>query len=180
MTDLANIPFDTTEGTTSSLAEHHGEVVLIVNVASKCGLTPQYEALQKLYADKRADGLTVLGFPANDFAGHEPGTDAEIAEVCELTYAVEFPILSKISVVGAEQHPLYGALTEQAPPATDKESFRENLRGHGLDPTDDPDVLWNFEKFLVDKQGAVVGRFSPAVAPDDPALVAAIDAELAK
>ncbi|QXC60835.1 glutathione peroxidase [Aquihabitans sp. G128] len=180
MTELANIPFATTEGTTSSLAEHHGQVVLVVNVASKCGLTPQYEALQALYADKRADGFEVLAFPANDFAGQEPGTDEEIAEFCSTTYAVEFPILSKISVVGEDQHPLYAALTEQAPAAEDKESFRENLRGHGLSPTDDPDVLWNFEKFLVDKQGAVVGRFSPAVTPDDPALVAAIDAELAK
>jgi len=180
MTDLASIPFATTEGTTSSLGDHRGEVVLVVNVASKCGLTPQYEGLQALYDAKQDDGLTILGFPANDFAGQEPGTDEEIAEFCSVNYSVTFPVLSKISVVGPEQHPLYGALVEQAPPAANKEEFRSNLRGHGLDVTEDPDVLWNFEKFLVDKQGAVVARFSPGVTPDDPELVAAIDAELAK
>jgi glutathione peroxidase len=179
MTNLGNIPFDKMDGTTSTLSESSGNVVLVVNVASKCGLTPQYEALQQLYADRRDDGFTILAFPANNFGGQEPGTDEEIAEFCSTEYSVDFPVMSKISVVGDDQHPLYRALTEQIPSADGKAEFRENLKGHGLTPTNDPDVLWNFEKFLVDKQGEVVGRFAPSVAPDDANLVAAIDAALA-
>jgi glutathione peroxidase len=178
MPALADIPFSAMDGSTHTLAEHAGEVVLVVNVASKCGLTPQYEALQKLYDAKHDAGLTILGFPANDFAGQEPGTDAEIAEFCSTNYAVTFPVLAKISVVGDGQHPLYAALTGAAPAADGKDAFRDNLRSHGLSPTEDPDVLWNFEKFLVDRQGSVVARFAPSVTPDDPALTQAIDAQL--
>jgi glutathione peroxidase len=180
VTELGDIPFQTTDGTTAALSERSGEVLLVVNVASKCGLTPQYEALQQLYAHKHDDGLTVLAFPANDFAGQEPGTDAEIADFCSTEYAVTFPVLSKISVIGTEQHPLYAALTSEVPTAEGKAEFRERLRGHGLEPTEDPDVLWNFEKFLIGRDGSVVGRFAPGVTPDDPALVAAIDSELSK
>ncbi len=180
MTTLGEIEFTKMDGSTGALSDHAGEVVLVVNVASHCGLTPQYEALQQLYTDRNADGFTVLAFPANDFAGQEPGTDAEIAEFCSSQYSVTFPVLSKISVVGAEQHPLYAALTAQVPTAEGKDAMREGLRGHGLDPTEDPDVLWNFEKFLIGRDGRVVARFAPAVAPDDPAIVAVIDAELAK
>ncbi|GMU77701.1 MAG: hypothetical protein AMXMBFR46_05000, partial [Acidimicrobiia bacterium] len=177
MTTLGEIEFTKMDGSTGSLSDHTGEVVLVVNVASQCGLTPQYGALQQLYADRHADGFTVLAFPANDFAGQEPGTDAEIAEFCSSQYSVTFPVLSKISVVGADQHPLYAALTAQVPTAEGKDAMREGLRGHGLDPTEDPDVLWNFEKFLIARDGRVVARFAPAVAPDDPAVVAVIDAE---
>jgi glutathione peroxidase len=180
MTALGEIQYDKMDGTTGMLSEHSGDVVLIVNVASQCGLTPQYEGLQQLYVDKRDDGFTILAFPANNFGGQEPGTDAEIAEFCSTQYSVTFPVMSKISVVGDDQHALYGALTEERPTADGKPEMREALRGHGMTPTDDPDVLWNFEKFLIAKDGSVVARFAPAVAPDDPALVGAIESELAK
>jgi glutathione peroxidase len=180
MTSFRDIPFDKTDGTVDTLSGHADEVVLVVNVASKCGLTPQYEGLQKLYADRRAAGFTILGFPANNFAGQEPGTDAEIAEFCSTQYSVTFPIMSKISVLGDDQHPLYAALTREMPTAPGKDAFRERLRSHGLAPTEDPDVLWNFEKFLIGRDGRVVARFGPAVKPDDPTLVEAIESELSK
>jgi glutathione peroxidase len=180
VTTLRDIAFEKTDGTTSTLADHAGDVVLVVNVASKCGLTPQYEALQALYAQKRSAGFTILGFPANDFGGQEPGTDEEIGQFCSTEYGVEFPVLSKISVVGPDQHPLYTELTTAIPTTEGKAEFRENLAGYGMTPTEDPDVLWNFEKFLVAKDGRVVARFAPTVAPDDPALVSAVDAELEK
>jgi glutathione peroxidase len=154
--------------------------VLIVNVASKCGLTPQYEALQALYADKADQGFTILGFPANNFAGQEPGTDEEIADFCDVNYQVTFPVLSKISVVGDDQHPLYAALTEAVPTADGNEAMRERLRGYGMTPNEDPDVVWNFEKFLIGRDGSVAARFAPPTTPDDPSVLAAIDAELAK
>jgi glutathione peroxidase len=179
MTGLGAIEFETVDGGTRTLGDHAGEVVLVVNVASKCGLTPQYEALQRLHEAKQAQGFTVLGFPANDFAGQEPGTDAEIAEFCATRYSVTFPLASKIRVVGDGQHPLYAALTAAVPTAEGKDAFRENLRSHGLTPTEDPEVLWNFEKFLVGRDGEVVARFAPSVAPDDPSVLAAVDAALA-
>lgn len=178
MTTLGDIPFKRVDGSTGTLSEHFGEVVLVVNVASKCGLTPQYEALQRLYADRHDAGFTILAFPANDFAGQEPGTDAEIAEFCSTQYAVTFPVMSKVSVVGDDQHALYRALTNAVPTAEGKAEFREGLRGHGLTPTEDPDVLWNFEKFLIGQDGEVAGRFSPGMAPDDPHLAAAVDGAL--
>jgi glutathione peroxidase len=176
---LSDIAFDKTDNTTGTLADHAGDVVLVVNVASKCGLTPQYEALQALYEQKQSAGFTILGFPANNFGGQEPGTDEEIGEFCSTQYNVTFPILSKISVVGPDQHPLYTELTQAIPTVEGKAEFRENLAGYGMTPTQDPDVLWNFEKFLIGKDGRVVARFAPTVTPDDPALVAAVDAELA-
>lgn len=180
MTELGTIEFTAMDGTRKTLADQAGQVVLVVNVASKCGLTPQYEALEKLYESKRDEGFSVLAFPANNFGGQEPGTDSEISEFCSTQYGVSFPVMSKISVVGDDQHPLYAALTSLAPTAEGKAEFRANLTKHGLTPTQDPDVLWNFEKFLVGKDGSVVARFAPSVKPDDPALVSAIEAELAK
>jgi glutathione peroxidase len=180
MSTLGDIEYQKMDGSRESLSDHAGEVVLVVNVASKCGLTPQYEALEQLQKDKQAAGFTVLAFPANDFGGQEPGTDEEIAEFCSTQYSVTFPVMSKISVVGDDQHPLYGALTAQVPTADGKDAFRENLRSFDLDPTEDPDVLWNFEKFLVGKNGEVVARFAPSVTPDDPSLIATVDAELSK
>jgi len=180
MTALGDIEYRKMDGSSGSLSEYDGDVLLVVNVASKCGLTPQYEALQRLHEQKASDGFTVVGFPANDFAGQEPGTDDEIAEFCSTEYAVTFPVVSKISVVGAEQHPLYGALTEAAPDAEGKAEFRETLRGHGLTPTEDPDVLWNFEKFLIGRDGEVVARFAPSVPPDAPEVVEAVEAQLAR
>ena len=180
MPDLATIPFQTMDGATATLGDHAGEVVLVVNVASKCGLTPQYEALQALHSAKQDEGFTVLGFPANDFGAQEPGTDEEIAEFCSTTYDVTFPVMSKISVIGEHQHPLYAALTEAVPTTDGKDEMRERFVGYGMTPSQDPDVLWNFEKFLVGRDGTVVARFSPAITPDDPELVSTIEAELAK
>ena len=121
-----------------------------------------------------------MGFPANNFMGQEPGTEAEIASFCSTTYDVHFPLFSKISVVGADQHPLYAKLTAAQPAATGEGPFRERLKGYGIDPASKTDVLWNFEKFLVNRKGDVVARFSPDLAAEDPRVVAAIDAELAK
>jgi glutathione peroxidase len=181
MTAIQDIPLTTITGEDTSLAQHAGSVLLVVNVASKCGLTPQYEQLEALYEQKRDAGFAVLGFPANDFGAQEPGTDDEIAEFCRTTYSVQFPMYSKISVKGDDQHPLYRELTSAIPRAEgDPDSFREALRGHGIDVSEDPDVLWNFEKFLVARDGTVVRRFAPGVTPDDPMVVAAIDEQLAR
>jgi glutathione peroxidase len=180
VTALQDIAIDSIGNESTSLGEFAGSVALVVNVASQCGLTPQYEGLEALYQRYRNDGLTVLGFPANNFGGQEPGTNDEIAEFCTTTYSVTFPLFAKISVVGEDQHPLYAELTSQVPTADGKDAFRENLRSYDMTPTEDPDVLWNFEKFLVSRQGEVVGRFAPTVRPDDPLLLEAIEAELSK
>ncbi|KKB61192.1 glutathione peroxidase [Robbsia andropogonis] len=174
------IPVKSIDGNTQTLDQYKGKVLLIVNVASKCGLTPQYEALEKLYETRRAEGLEILGFPANNFKGQEPGTDEEIKSFCSLTYDVQFPLFSKISVVGDDQHPLYETLTHAVPHATGDGPFRERLASRGNTPNAVPDVLWNFEKFLVAADGSVVGRFAPDVTADDPTLLAALDAELKK
>jgi len=181
MTPLQEISVATNTGDSASLGDHAGSVLLVVNVASKCGLTPQYTGLEELYTRYRDAGLVVLGFPANDFGGQEPGTDEEIAEFCHTNYAVDFPLFAKISVVGDGQHPLYAELTARAPIAEGgKDAFRENLRSYGMTPTEDPDVLWNFEKFLVSREGDVVARFAPSVTPDAPVLVKAIEEQLAR
>jgi glutathione peroxidase len=177
---LYDIPLQRIDGTSTTLSPFKGKVLLIVNVASKCGLTPQYTGLEKLYQSKRPAGLEVLGFPANNFMGQEPGTDAEIRDFCSTTYDVHFPLFSKISVVGNDQHPLYEKLIAAQPAATGEGSMRARLSAHGISAQNKTDVLWNFEKFLVSREGRVVGRFAPDIAPDDPRLVAAIDAELAK
>jgi glutathione peroxidase len=177
---LHDIPLQQIDGATTTLGRYKGKVLLIVNVASKCGLTPQYTALEKLYQHKRAGGLEVLGFPANNFGGQEPGTDPEIKEFCSTQYDVHFPLFSKISVLGSDQHPLYARLVAAQPSATGAPAMREKLKGYGIQPNNETDVLWNFEKFLVSRAGEVVGRFSPDTAPDDPRLLAALDAELSK
>jgi glutathione peroxidase len=148
------------DGAEQSLADYRGQVLLLVNTASKCGFTPQYEGLEKLYEHHRESGFAVLGFPSNDFRQQEPGSDSEIARFCKASYGVSFPMFSKIEVRGDGAHPLYRWLT-------------------GLpDPVGGP-VKWNFQKYLVDRSGAVVARFDPAVPPDDPALLARIDSLLA-
>ncbi|MFM0740950.1 glutathione peroxidase [Paraburkholderia xenovorans] len=177
---LYDIPLKTIDGNETSLGSYRGKVLLVVNVASQCGLTPQYTGLESLYQDKRAKGLEVLGFPANNFKGQEPGSDSEIASFCSTNYDVHFPLFSKISVLGDDRHPLYASLVNAQPAATGEGPFRERLKGYGVNPENQTDVLWNFEKFLIGRNGEVVGRFSPDVAADDPRLVAAIDAELAK
>ena len=180
MAAIQDIPLKRIDGSGDTLGAHKGKVLLVVNVASKCGLTPQYTGLEALYQDKRAQGLEVLGFPANNFKGQEPGSEAEISAFCSLNYDVKFPLYSKISVLGEDQHPLYAALTAAQPDATGDGPFREKLTQYGVHPDRKEDVLWNFEKFLIGRNGKVVGRFAPDVTADDPRLVAAIAAELAK
>ncbi|MEU5871070.1 glutathione peroxidase [Glycomyces sp. NPDC047369] len=163
--DLGAIGFTTNDGAAATLADRLGEVVLVVNTASKCGLTPQYEGLQAAYEEYRDRGFTVVGFPANDFMGQEPGTDEEIAEFCSVNYAVTFPLMAKISVAGETRHPLYTELIARRPV----------IEG-GTDP--EPEIQWNFEKFLLGRDGEVAARFAPTVTPDDPALRKAVEAEL--
>jgi glutathione peroxidase len=169
------------DGGELTLAPLKGKVVLVVNVASKCGLTPQYAGLETLYRKYAPQGFVVLGFPANDFAGQEPGTEQEIQDFCRTSYDVTFPLFAKIAVAGERQHPLYHALTQAQPAARgDAEGFRRRLEGFGIRPNPAPEVLWNFEKFLLGRDGQVAARFAPNVAADDPALVAALEAELAR
>jgi glutathione peroxidase len=179
MSDLQSIPVKTINGEDASLAEHAGKVVLVVNVASKCGLTPQYEGLESLYERYRDQGLVVAGFPANDFGAQEPGTDEEIAEFCDTKFGVQFPMYAKIAVTGADKHPLYQALTAAAPTAQgNPQAFRDRLKGFGMTPNAEPEILWNFEKFLIGRDGQVAARFAPTTTADDPALVGAIEAQL--
>jgi glutathione peroxidase len=178
---LQDIPLKTITGEESSLREFAGKVALVVNVASKCGLTPQYEGLEKLYRENRERGFVVLGFPANNFREQEPGADAEISAFCQLTYAVDFPMFAKVSVVGPDAHPLFAALTSAQPKAISPAGgdMRARLASHGIAGNPEPEILWNFEKFLVGRKGEVVARFSPDTEPNDPALSAAIEHELA-
>ncbi len=181
MADLVQIPLKRIDGAPDSLAQHQGKVLLVVNVASKCGLTPQYEGLEKLYQTYKDRGLEILGFPANDFGAQEPGTADEIVEFCKLNYGVSFPLYEKAPVSGTDKQPLYAALVQAVPTKQgDVAGMKERFKGYGMTPNDDPEVLWNFEKFLIGKDGSVAGRFAPATTPEDPDLVAAIEAELAK
>jgi glutathione peroxidase len=179
---IYDIPVKKINGTDASLAEFKGEVLLVVNVASKCGLTPQYEGLEKLYEQYKGQGLVIAGFPANDFKAQEPGTNDEIQSFCTLNYGVQFPLYDKITVVGEQKHPLYAALIEAQPTAISlaEVPFRQKLKGYGIDANPEPEIMWNFEKFLVSREGEVVKRFTPDTAPDEPVLVAAIQEELAK
>ena len=158
---LYDIPIHTLQGDAAKLGDYAGKTLLLVNVASKCGLTPQYEGLERLqetYGDK---GFSVIGFPCNQFMGQEPGTSEEIAEFCSTTYGVTFPLMEKIEVNGDERHPIYAELTE-----------KEDAEGKA------GDITWNFEKFLVSPAGQVVARYRPQVEPEDPAIVGDIEAQL--
>lgn len=150
------------DGTTGTLADiTQGRPALLVNVASKCGLTPQYTALEALQKDYESKGFTVIGFPCNQFAGQEPGSAEEIQEFCSAWYGVTFPLTEKVDVNGGDRHPIYQVLTESAD--------QEGTTG---------DIQWNFEKFVVNADGSVVQRFSPQVTPDDPRVVTAIESAL--
>jgi len=144
------------DGTPQDLREYEGKVVLIVNVASACGLTPQYAGLEKLYQSRASKGFVVLGFPANNFGNQEPGSNEEIAEFCSSKFSVTFPMFEKVSVKGSDRCPLYAQLSDLPPPK-------------GGEPS------WNFTKFLVDREGRVVQRFDPRTPPDDAGLTARID-----
>lgn len=180
MASVYHIPVKTIQGNEVDLSQYQGKVLLVVNVASKCGLTPQYEGLEKLYEAQKENGLEILGFPANNFLAQEPGTDAEIQEFCSLTYDVKFPLFSKISVAGDDKHPLYQTLTQAIPERIGEGPWWKDLVDYGLTPNPKPEVLWNFEKFLINKKGEVVARFAPDITADDARLVVAINAELAK
>ena len=152
-----NFTLPSIDGEPIALASYKGKVILLVNVASRCGFTPQYAALESLYEKYKERGFVILGFPANNFAGQEPGTNAEIKRFCTLKYNVTFPMFAKLSVKGADCAPLYQYLTRQANPS---------LAG---------DIKWNFTKFLVDRQGKAVARFESPVKPDSPEVVEAIE-----
>ncbi len=162
MTSLHDFTLKDIDGNERSLGEFRGKACLVVNVASKCGLTPQYTELQKLYEDRQGAGVEVLGFPCNQFLGQEPGSESEIKAFCSTSYGVSFPLFAKIEVNGDGRHPLYAWLTAQ-----------------DTQPEGPGDIQWNFGKFVVDKQGQVVARFEPATKPDDPALLEALDRALA-
>ena len=180
--NVYDIPVRKISGEDATLGEFKGKVLLVVNVASKCGLTPQYEGLEKIYEQFKGQGLVIAGFPANDFKSQEPGTEDEIQAFCTTNYGVKFPLFSKITVVGEGKHPLYATLIAAQPKAVNLSEipFREKLEGYGINGNPEPEILWNFEKFLVSREGEVVHRFAPDTQPDAPALVAAIEAELAK
>jgi len=160
---IIDVPVKALDGSGASLKDHADEAMLIVNVASKCGLTPQYEGLEKLYETYKDRGFTIIGVPCNQFMGQEPGTADEIAEFCSTNYNVQFPLLEKTDVNGPDTHPLYEELKATA-----------DAEGHT------GDIRWNFEKFLVAPGGDVVARFAPQVTPDDPSIVEAIEGILPK
>ena len=161
MGSLHDIPVRTLSGEETTLAEHKGKALLLVNVASKCGLTPQYEGLERLHEQYKDRGFSVLGFPCNQFGNQEPGSSEEIQTFCSTTYGVTFPIFEKIDVNGENRHPLYDELV----------AVPDN-KGHA------GDVQWNFEKFLVSPEGEVVARFNPVVKPEDDLVINAVEATL--
>ena len=178
---IYEIPVKTIDGAETDLSEYRDKVLLIVNVASKCGLTPQYAGLQKLYADYHDKGLEILAFPANDFMQQEPGTESEIKDFCDANYKVTFPLFAKISVKGENSHELYKHLTEtKSETDVNDGKLEENLKGYGHNRTTPGEVLWNFEKFLVARNGEIVCRFAPDTAPDDERLIGKIEEELGK
>jgi glutathione peroxidase len=156
--DIYEIPLKTIDGKDTTLAEHADDAVLIVNVASKCGFTPQYEGLQRLHQTYAARGLAILGFPCNQFLGQEPGTHEEIQSFCSSSYGVTFPLFAKCDVNGEERHPLFERLCDVAD-----------------DEGADGDVRWNFEKFLIGPQGSLARRFRTQITPEDPTIVGAIE-----
>lgn len=161
MKSVYDIPVKTIDGKPSSLAQYKGKALLIVNVASQCGYTPQYKGLQALYDRYKSKGLVIVGFPANNFGGQEPGTDAEIMTFCSTRYNVTFPMFSKISAAGADIHPLYRFLTEK--------ETNPALAGR---------VTWNFNKFLIDRNGKPVARFDSSDTPESPKVTQAVEAAL--
>ncbi|MFM2484186.1 glutathione peroxidase [Celerinatantimonas yamalensis] len=178
---ISTIAFDMIDGQSSSLNDYANKVILVVNVASKCGLTPQYEQLVSLYHQYQAQGLVIIGFPANNFAGQEPGSNGEIATFCSATYGVDFPMASKISVNGDDRHPLYQALIDAQPNAVRNQNsqLEQKLTEKGLASKNETDITWNFEKFLVNRQGDVISRFAPDITPIDERITNAIKAAIA-
>ena len=173
---LYDIPVRRIDGKEARLGDYAGDVLMIVNVASQCGKTPQYAGLEKLYAEYRPRGFAVLGFPANDFGAQEPGTNEEIQEFCRTVYGVDFPMFAKIAVTGGEKHPLYRYLTQSQPKAEFPAGMTEKPRA----PADAAEIHWNFEKFLIGRDGRIAARFAPEMLPEDARVITTIEAELAK
>ncbi|MDE1187489.1 MAG: glutathione peroxidase [Pantoea sp.] len=171
----------TLDGEKTTLAQWQGKVLLVVNVASKCGLTPQYEQLEALQKAWQAEGFSVLGFPCNQFLEQEPGSSEEIKTFCSTTYGVTFPMFEKTDVNGPARHPLYSQLVAAQPEALRPEGsgFYERMESKGRAPKTPGDILWNFEKFLINKQGDVVARFAPDMTPDDATIITRIKHALA-
>jgi glutathione peroxidase len=179
MPTLFDLPLKTLKGDDTTLAPYKGHVLLIVNTASKCGLTPQFEGLEKLYSTYKHCGFDVLGFPANDFAGQEPGTSDEIGEFCQKNYGVSFPMFEKVVATGPQKADLYKVLTNAQPVAQVADpGFKDKLLGYGMTVHDAPELTWNFEKFLVNRKGQIVARFAPDTLPNDDVVVKAIEREL--
>lgn len=181
MSSIYDIDVVTIEGKQQKLSDYKGKTLLIVNTASECGLTPQYEALEKLYEARKAEGFEILGFPCNQFGAQEPGEEAEIKSFCTARFGVTFPLFSKLDVNGEARHPLYQLLFSSLPERTTApdSDFVEKLKGYGFE-VKDGDILWNFEKFLVSKDGDVIGHFAPDMTPDHPILTKALNDALAK
>ena len=161
MTSFYDFQHKTIDGEDKRLSDYRGKVLLVVNVASRCGLTPQYTGLEELYRDKKDEGLVVLGFPCNQFGAQEPGTEADIKQFCSTKYDVSFPLFAKLDVNGTTRHPLYTWLTSQ-----------------DTQPEGAGDIKWNFGKFLINREGNVVARFSPTAAPTSESVIDAIDGAL--
>lgn len=168
------------DGKNFNLGDYKGKILLIVNVASECGLTPQYEALEKIQKQFHEKGFEVLGFPANEFGAQEPGTNNQIFDFCVSKFGVSFPLFEKIIVKGEGQHPLYHFLTNERPEAQGLSgmSYEEKLAKYGIIREHKKDILWNFEKFLINRKGEVAARFAPDVKPDDTLIINAIEAAL--
>ncbi len=168
------------DGTHFNLGDYKGKALLVVNVASECGLTPQYEALEKIYEKYHDKGLEVLGFPANEFGAQEPGSNSEIQNFCVSKFGVKFPLFEKIVVKGEGQHPLYNFLTQAQPEAqkSNGDTFEQKLKTYGITRENKKDILWNFEKFLINKKGEVIARFAPDVTPDHALITQAIESVL--
>ncbi|PKH26510.1 glutathione peroxidase [Enterobacterales bacterium CwR94] len=171
----------TLEGEKTTLATWKGNVLLVVNVASQCGLTPQYAQLEALQSQYAAQGFSVLGFPCNQFLEQEPGSAEEIRTFCSTTYGITFPMFSKIEVNGPQRHPLYQALIAAQPEAQVPagSGFMQRRIDKGQGPAAKGDILWNFEKFLIDRQGKIIARFAPDMTPDDAILVKQLEQVLA-
>ncbi|MGA9241254.1 MAG: glutathione peroxidase [Silvibacterium sp.] len=161
VTSIYDFTMKSIDGKPVSLSEYHGKVLLLVNVASKCGFTPQYAGLEALYEKYKNQGLVIVGVPANNFAGQEPGTNEEIKKFCSNKYNVTFPMMAKVSVLGPDKTPLYVFLTDKS-----------------TDPQLAGDIKWNFTKFLFDRNGKPVARFEPDVTPDSPQVTSAVEAAL--
>lgn len=181
-TKILEIEVKKISGQKTSLNEFKGKVMMVVNVASECGLTPQYEQLEKMYQKYKDQGLVILGFPANEFGAQEPGTNSQIQDFCQSKFGVQFPLFEKIVVKGEAIHPLYKELIDLKPSAIKSEdgNLKKVLIQHNLLSGTEKEIMWNFEKFIINRQGEVVERFAPDIAPDNSRIIECLEKELVK